>query len=174
MQSLATASSSMIAASASRAGGVITRRSPSTVQPRKQNLVRVPCSSKQRQRAASVVTRASGDDDDNEGVPQRPKTSRRDIINGVFFAISVPLWIDIAHDLGYVHGTEEGRCIHPTTHTHITHPNRCTPSKCTLCLYTTPVPSLYIPTVTPRLRDSPPATLSCVCMRCFERSSQRT
>mmetsp|Transcript_11017 Transcript_11017/g.26944 ORF Transcript_11017/g.26944 Transcript_11017/m.26944 type:complete len:331 (-) Transcript_11017:41-1033(-) len=52
----------------------------------------------------TVVTRASpgGSEASSSWTP-----SRRDLANGVFFAVSIPLWKAVLHDLGYLHGEED-------------------------------------------------------------------
>ena len=62
---------------------------------------------------ASVVTRASSDDETAAG-GMVSGTSRRDVINAVFFAVSIPLWRDVLHDLGYLHGEEDEPADLPT------------------------------------------------------------
>ena len=110
-------SMTMTSASASLSGGVITRRCSSptaaAVQPRNHPtplLTRVP---KIRRH---VVTRASQDDDDAPNAAPQPTPpggggdgasslfSRRNLIDGALIGLSIPLWKDIAHDLGYLHG----------------------------------------------------------------------
>lgn len=131
MSSAATASS--LTASPGSCRGVITRRS-STFHPIKRTLLRVPSHSKNQlhqnwvaRRAATVVTRASPrDGEDTEAAPPTSpgfSSSRRNIINGAFFAVSLPLWRDIAHDLGYLHG-KEVVFLHFFSHSHTARQSR--------------------------------------------------
>lgn len=76
-----------------------------------------------RARRAAAPVRASGERDDapSEGSNDDGNTSslplglsRRNLIDAAFVAISIPLWRDIAHDLGYLQGPEDAPADLPT------------------------------------------------------------
>jgi methionine-S-sulfoxide reductase len=70
-----------------------------------------------RARRAAAPVRASGErddapsegsnDDDGNTSSLPLGLSRRNLIDAAFVAISIPLWRDIAHDLGYLQGPED-------------------------------------------------------------------
>ena len=76
-----------------------------------------------RARRAAAPVRAPGERDDapSEGSNDDGNTSslplglsRRNLIDAAFVAISIPLWRDIAHDLGYLQGPEDAPADLPT------------------------------------------------------------
>jgi len=78
-----------------------------------------------RARRAAAPVRASGERDDapSEGSSANDDgntsslplgLSRRNLIDAAFVAISIPLWRDIAHDLGYLQGPEDAPADLPT------------------------------------------------------------
>ena len=78
-----------------------------------------------RARRAAAPVRASGERDDapSEGSSANDDgntsslplgLSRRNLIDAAFVAVSIPLWRDIAHDLGYLQGPEDAPADLPT------------------------------------------------------------
>ena len=77
-----------------------------------------------RARRAAAPVRASGErddapsegsnDDDGNTSSLPLGLSRRNLIDAAFVAISIPLWRDIAHDLGYLQGPEDAPADLPT------------------------------------------------------------
>lgn len=91
--------------------------------PRVAALRRVARASSRARRAAAPV-RASGErddapsegsnDDDGNTSSLPLGLSRRNLIDAAFVAISIPLWRDIAHDLGYLQGPDDAPAELPT------------------------------------------------------------
>jgi peptide-methionine (S)-S-oxide reductase len=86
---------------------------------------RVARASSRARRAAAASVRASGERDDapSEGSSANDDgntsslplgLSRRNLIDAAFVAVSIPLWRDIAHDLGYLQGPEDAPADLPT------------------------------------------------------------
>ena len=86
---------------------------------------RVARASSRARRAAAAPVRASGERDDapSEGSSANDDgntsslplgLSRRNLIDAAFVAVSIPLWRDIAHDLGYLQGPEDAPADLPT------------------------------------------------------------
>ena len=86
---------------------------------------RVARASSRSRRAAAAPVRASGERDDapSEGSSANDDgntsslplgLSRRNLIDAAFVAVSIPLWRDIAHDLGYLQGPEDAPAELPT------------------------------------------------------------
>ena len=77
-----------------------------------------------RARRAAAPVRASGErddapsegsnDDDGNTSTLPLGLSRRNLIDAAFVAVSIPLWRDIAHDLGYLQGPEDAPADLPT------------------------------------------------------------
>jgi methionine-S-sulfoxide reductase len=77
-----------------------------------------------RARRAAAPVRASGErddapsegsnDDDGNTSTLPLGLSRRNLIDAAFVAVSIPLWRDIAHDLGYLQGPEDAPAELPT------------------------------------------------------------
>ena len=78
-----------------------------------------------RARRAAAPVRASGErddapsegssaDDDGNTSSLPLGLSRRNLIDAAFVAVSIPLWRDIAHDLGYLQGPEDAPADLPT------------------------------------------------------------
>jgi len=85
---------------------------------------RVARASSRARRAAAAPVRASGErddapsegsnDDDGNTSTLPLGLSRRNLIDAAFVAVSIPLWRDIAHDLGYLQGPEDAPAELPT------------------------------------------------------------